>query len=175
MAATQFTDVQVNDDLTVLGDTNITGTLTADVTGDLTGDVTGDVTGGLTGDVTGDCGACSYAPIGTISATGTFDLFIAPADVTVTGLKITVTTGITGDDTNYWSLKVTNKTQSEDLSSATVDTVSGTDIAADTGFTVTIDQNADIAAGEVIQLSYTKTASAANLVNLAASIAWKTR
>lgn len=167
MTATRFTDLQVDDDLIVLGDASVAGTLTADTTGDITGNITGDVTG--------DCGACNYSAIGTISATGTFDLFIAPADVTITGLKITVTTGITGHDTNYWAVKAVNKTQTQDLSSATVDTTSGVDITADTGFDITVDQNAAISEGDVIQLSYTKAASAADLVNLAASVAWKTR
>jgi hypothetical protein len=185
MTATHFTDLTVDDDLIVLGDatitgsTTITGTLTADITGDVTGDVTGDltgdVTGDLTGNVTGDSGNCTYSAIGTVSATGAADLFIAPADVTITGLKITVTTGITGNDVNYWSVKAVNKTATEDLSSATVDTTSGVDITADTGFDITIDQNADIDEGEVIQVSYTKAASAADLVNLAASVAWETR
>ena len=40
MADTHFTDLTVDDDLTVLGDTNITGTLTADVTGNVTGNLT---------------------------------------------------------------------------------------------------------------------------------------
>lgn len=171
MKPTQYTSIQVNEDLTVLGDTTITGT----ITGNLAGNVTGDVTGNVTGDVTGDCGACNYSAIGTVSATGTTDLFIAPADVTVTGLKVTVTTGITGHDTNYWAFKVVNKTQTQDLSSATVDTTAGTDIAADTGVDITVDQNANISEGDVIQVSYTKAASAADLVNLAASVAWKTR
>ena len=126
--------------------------------------------------------------LGTISAT-TSPLKIVgvfPKNATITAVNLIVNTAITANDTNYWTFALTNKgtagTGTTVLLAATdANTTKATggfsmvayDTTAATVTTTATDLN--VSQGDVIVLTATKAASAANLVDLSVEIVYKER
>ena len=107
---------------------------------------------------------CVIAKIGAIAATDQKYLLIAPRALRVQSIKLVsdVTTASSAAGSKEYGFKVKNLTQNNDLG-ATDTVTSDTEITADTAYTITVDQNLDIAAGDVLELQVTKTGSPTSL------------
>lgn len=94
-------------------------------------------------------------------------IFVAPSACTVTNVVLVSDTATTGSNgAAIWSFQVANLTQTEDLLSAaqhTDATGTGTEISADTAYDITPNQNATIAADDVLELQITKTGAPTDL------------
>lgn len=89
-------------------------------------------------------------------------LWVAPENVTITRLVLVASTATSSSSGNEVVFQLTNLTQAEDLFSDTVGTHTGlvgvgggADLAADTPFALAPDQNADLVAGDVLELQLT--------------------
>lgn len=127
-------------------------------------------------------------PLGTISATGTHNIFVTPqAGTTIVDVGLIVTTTVAIDATNYWGVRIYDPAAALSLISGTVGppptgslltassfSPGGTAFTANTQRASGVNQNnTGLAAGKVIQLELTKYAAAANLVNLVAAVKYR--
>jgi len=117
---------------------------------------------------------------GTQSATAAFTL-VAPEDGTLSAAKIVVKTTVTTSDTDYWTFAIVNKGQSGSGSTAmlaatdanTSKATGGSAITAYTARALSLNgtpANLAVAAGDVLEITATKSGSAANLVELGVDI-----
>ena len=98
--------------------------------------------------------------LGQLDATDQKRVFVAPCECIVKDADLTSETALAIDGTNYRSFQLNNVTQSNDLlASAKTTFTGGTAITADTPYSLKPDQNNKLAAGDVIELVQTKTAS----------------
>jgi hypothetical protein len=115
--------------------------------------------------------------VGTLSATGAVLLHAPSFAATLSKLAIAVNTTIAANDTNYWTVAATNKTSSGSGTTAMLaaSDANTTKATGGSGITAYIQRalsltgtsaNLDTAAGDIIEVSFTKTASASNLVGL---------
>lgn len=104
--------------------------------------------------------------LGTISASGNYDVLIAPSTIKITKISLAVTTTVAVSTSNYWSLQANNVTQLDDLLSTADDTNYDTALTADTLYEITPDQNNYLREDDVLQIQLTKNSSASNLVAL---------
>jgi len=122
-------------------------------------------------------------PLGTLSATGTF-LFVAPHACTVTAMSLASATAVAGDNTNYWTFAAINKTSSGSGTTAvlaatdpnTTKATGGTSISAYIVRDLTLhgtSGNLDLAAGDVVVFTATKTSSADPLTNAVLRVNYK--
>lgn len=114
---------------------------------------------------------------GTISATSNVEIVVPAGVTTLAGLDLTVNTTVAANDTNYWTLTLTNL-GTGGAGSTVMLAASGnasTATAGNGGFAAGVPTVAVLSAtaanlvvvpGQVLQLTLTKTASAANLVDL---------
>lgn len=80
-------------------------------------------------------------------------IFVAPAKCYIRKIYFITETADEVGATNYWDIKIVNVTDSEDLSSAVVSTnTGGTAIVADTPLEITVDQNNQLDALDVLEL-----------------------
>jgi hypothetical protein len=110
-----------------------------------------------------------------ISATVTVFIGKMPVKGTVVGASIVSDTAVTASDTNYWSLQVTNKGQAG--SGSTAIATKTTMATGGVSLTAYVEQalalsgtpaNLVVAAGDIIVLTLTKTASATTMATLLA-------
>lgn len=126
--------------------------------------------------------------LGDISATTSPLRIVAkmPVDGTLSGADIIVNTAITANDTNYWTFALTNKggdgTGSTALLAAsdanTTKATGGTGLTAYDTTALTLHgtaSNLNFSAGDVIVLTATKAASAANLVDTTIALSYVER
>lgn len=106
--------------------------------------------------------ASAWALPGTINATSDHTVFTAPVAGTVTRVDVISTTGIATSDVNYWNVNVANTTAANELLAADKTTMAtgGAAVTANVAWSMTPDQNATIAAGDVIQVQLVKTLAA---------------
>lgn len=109
---------------------------------------------------------CCVFSIAGISATATYLLNAGTsASFVVSDVKIISDTATTGSDgSNKYDFQVVNVTQSNNLLSAAKST-NGAEISANTVYSLGVDQNATIAANDVLRLSVTKTGSPTSLAS----------
>lgn len=120
--------------------------------------------------------------VGAVTASDQKPLFATPSVYPpgVTGIEIddivlVGDTAITASDTNYWTIQATDKTASADLlaTALTTKATGGTGFSADTAWRLTPDQNnTSLAPGTVVELDFTKTASATSFGELTAYVLW---
>ena len=92
-------------------------------------------------------------------------LFVAPSACTIANVSLVSDTATTGSDgSNNYTFQVANLTQTQDLLSAVV-TTNSNEIAADTVFDITPDQNATIAANDVLELQIVENGTATDLTS----------
>lgn len=103
--------------------------------------------------------AVSTATLGTVAATGNAYVFTTNRPVYIERIDLVSSTGIATSDVNFWAVQVYNVTGAVDLASTapTTMTTGGTAVTADTIWSVTPDQNQTLAAGDVLQIQFTKT------------------
>lgn len=90
-------------------------------------------------------------------------IFVAPSACTITDVRLVSDTATTSSDgSNNYTFQVVNKTQTENLLASAVSTNSN-EIAADTSFAITPDQNATIADGDVLELTIAENGTATDL------------
>ena len=163
-----YGDVVDTGDTTKTGDITITGELNASTikTGDIA--ITGELNASATkGNNSGDYGNCQMVRLSTITATASETVFVADRAVVITGCKLIADTTVATDETDYWTINLVNVTQAKDLLAAGIltKTTGGAALTADTVREITPDQNATIAANDVIQLECTDASgSAADIV-----------
>ena len=113
---------------------------------------------------------------GTVATSENTYALICPAGITVLACKIISDTGVTANDTNYWSFQLRNTTASVDLYAAakTTKVTGGTAITAGTVYDLagTL-QNSTPAAGDVLQFQITKTASATTMTTVSVELTYK--
>jgi hypothetical protein len=109
-------------------------------------------------------------PIGTLSATGSFAGFHAPAACAIAAAYLINTTAIAANDIDYWTIALVDKgangSGSDTIASKTTQATGGAGISAYAEWTLG-DLNAShkvLGAGDVVGLTCTKAAAAANLV-----------
>jgi len=114
---------------------------------------------------------------GTVSASDDVLLFRAPASMEIKAIYLSVETTIATSDTNYWSVQAvsyqnSDRSQSPNLlsSAQTTKVTGGTAITANTPWALSIDQNTNLNAGDLIELQLTKASSASNLVGFTVQI-----
>lgn len=127
-------------------------------------------------------------PLGTISASGTHNIFVCPqAGTTIVDVRLIVTSTVAIDATNYWGVRIYDPAAALSLISGTVGppptgallaassySPGGTAFTANTARASGVDQNnTGLAANKVIQLELTKYAAAANLQNLVAAVSYR--
>jgi hypothetical protein len=112
--------------------------------------------------------------MGAVSATTTAErLFVAPAACTITRIGLIGDTATTSSSGNEWQFSLDNVTQTLALFSATVGTYTalggvggGAELAADTIYDLTPDQNTAIAQGDVLDFTLTAAGTATALGDL---------
>jgi hypothetical protein len=116
----------------------------------------------------------AFIRVGTVSASTNVYISGMTEAITITDVNLLCSTGVATDDTDYWSFMLANLTETEDLLSAAVTTMTtgGAAIVADTPFELAPDQNTALGADEVVELQMTKAASAGNLVDLTVVVAF---
>jgi hypothetical protein len=108
-------------------------------------------------------------------SSATFALHLPPPPRAAEVVKLIVVGDASTSSTsgNEWTFALQNQTQAEALFSGTVGTftslpgVGGGDLTGDSAYELTPDQNAVIAAGDVLELTVAKVGSASNLPRLA--------
>ena len=101
--------------------------------------------------------------IGGFNATEQKFLFAVPFGCSILDVVLVSDTATTGSDgSNNYQFQVANLTQTQDLLSSQVST-NGNEIAADTVFTITPDQNTGVAPDDVLELQITKNGTATDL------------
>lgn len=116
---------------------------------------------------------------GTVSATAVAFVRCSHAG-TITGFSIAVNTTVAVDDTNYWSIGVINKASGAGTAVVVDGTAAantnkatgGAAFTADTPRALTITSTAGdlvVAEGDLLEITFTKNSSAANLVGLSAT------
>jgi len=122
-----------------------------------------------------------------LSATGSSIIFVAPKKCTITSIKMGVTTSVAAHADNHWTIAVANQTGDAALLSSSFSSDSDVATTSNGSRAFTADvllslnnngtneflQNADLAAGDILILTATKAASAANLVNCVAQVKFK--
>ena len=106
--------------------------------------------------------------------------FVAPYAATITDVKLVLDTATEGSTTtsDRWGVQVANLTRTNNLLSAVkyTSTASVTnEWAADTSISLGVAANATLAAGDVIELQFTKTGDATDLTNakISAFVFWR--
>jgi len=109
----------------------------------------------------------NWTEMETISATADRNIFYSYVAAYIVAVKLFAKTTVAANDTNYWTIQVVNNTGAVDLvaTAPTTEATGGTAITSDTAWDVGVDQNLTLAAGDVLQLTATKTAAGADLVN----------
>lgn len=117
---------------------------------------------------------------GTLSSTTTIDLFAAPGDIEILEAYILVNTTIAADGSNYWDIVLYNSTQ---VPAKSIATGGGASVAISTGDSdtpavknsLTLETGDDrlVAADEILQVVFTKNASASNLVGCVLVVEYK--
>jgi len=104
----------------------------------------------------------AFSQIGT--QTGTFDRYVfrATAAVTIVNAYLINNGSTTSDGSNKWTFQLRNLTAGNDLLS-TAKTTNGAEIAADTAYALTPNQNLTLAAGDIIELQAVETGTATSL------------
>ena len=172
-------DISLAEGNIIVGDSNSNGSaVDASTSGQiLVGDGTTVASVAVSGDATlSSAGALTLATpaktkvaainIGGIANSGQNDhVFVAPSACTITNLTIVSDTATTGSNgSNNYTFQIANRTQTNNLLSAVVST-NGNEIAADTAFDVTPDQNATLAANDVLELVITENGTATDLTS----------
>lgn len=106
------------------------------------------------------------APIGTISATGTFLLGALPQAVTISDVSVVTSASLTSSGTDRWEINVRNVTGAVDLKAADYDTNSDGDFTANQRNALGLDQNLTPSAGNGLRLDVTKNGSIGNLTDV---------
>lgn len=117
-------------------------------------------------------------PIASVSATTTFLLGAMPAKATIVRIGIISDTTTSSSSGNEWQFALKNRTATTDLFSGTVGTYThlagvgpgsangtGTDITLETGYWLTVNQNADVNASAVLRFDLTKVGTVTTIVN----------
>ena len=114
----------------------------------------------------------SMVAIGAVSASQDNFIFTPNEAVTIDEVTLISSVAVTANDTNYWSFQVANLTQADDLLAAaqTTQATGGAGITADEAFSITPDQNASIAAGDVLELQITETGTATSLAGVVVAV-----
>jgi hypothetical protein len=105
-------------------------------------------------------------PLGAVSNTTTFSVFIAPAAGSLNACKLVTKNAIAANDTNYWTITLTDKgaagTGTDKIAEATTKATGGKAFAAYTAWDIgTLSATHKVlAAGDVVTLTLTKTESA---------------
>lgn len=98
------------------------------------------------------------------AVTGTLDLLIPgpPQAMVVDSIRMVSSTAVAADGTDKWTFNLTNLTQAVELFSTDPSTeavesgIGGGAVTADTTYVLTPDQNASLAAGDVLELTFTE-------------------
>lgn len=107
--------------------------------------------------------------LGSISGTTSTEILVAPCAMTVSDLLVVSDTTTSGSDAdNNVSVQIHNVTQATTMRAAPALT-DGNEVAANTPWSVTPDQNADIAAGDVIRVTFTINGAGPVTVDLSAA------
>jgi len=122
-------------------------------------------------------------PIGEVSATDTKKIFITPnivqdgVEYEFVSFSLVTETGITAHDTNYWSIMISNLTDTLDLLADPVTTkvTGGTAITADTPWIITPDQNKTTGANKVIKITFTKAASVSTMEEVSVLVHYRVK
>lgn len=103
--------------------------------------------------------------IGGIAATNQKYLWCANVRCYITNIRLVSDTATSSSDgTNNFTFQVANLTASNNLLSSAI-TTNGNEIAADTAYSLTPNQNGLINAGDVLELQITKNATPTDLTN----------
>lgn len=110
--------------------------------------------------------------LGTVSATTSFNIIVPDGCTSLAQLAFAVKTTVATDDTNYWTVSVANQGNSAAAMLAatapnTNKVTGGTAFTAETERLLTLTAttaNLAVTAGQILEVTFTKTASAANLV-----------
>jgi len=103
--------------------------------------------------------------IGSVTATDEKFVFVAPTVCTITAAYFVNDATIATNDTNYWTVQLTNLTQANNLAATAQNTktTGGTAITANTVWDLAVDQNLTMAANDVLEMVFTKSSSATSL------------
>ncbi|MBV6340358.1 hypothetical protein [Candidatus Magnetobacterium casense] len=122
-----------------------------------------------------------------IAATAVQAVFVAPRKCTITSMKMGVTTSVSAHADNHWTIQVVNQTGDLDLLSSAFSTDSDVATTSNGSRAFTADtmlsihnngtneflQNNNLAEGDILILTATKAASAANLTYPVMTIRYK--
>ncbi len=125
-----------------------------------------------------------------VDATSSLAIFVAPVACQITEIELAVTTAITANSSNHWTIAIVNQTGDNNLLSDNFDTDSdnsgngGRDISGDTVTSLTDDgvgtnyltgnEKNILAKGDIIVLTATKAASADDLDNPTITVHYRT-
>jgi len=102
--------------------------------------------------------------LGTVNSTSDYFAYYANSTTIVTGVSLISRAGSPVHGTDYWTVQLANLTKAVNLlSAAKTNFTGGTAIVADTAWTMTPDQNTIMSHGDVLEVQFTKAASAADL------------
>ena len=101
-----------------------------------------------------------------VNLTASVNLLVPPLANAGVVKRVTLVsdTTTTSDGSNNWAFQIRNKTQATNLLSTAANT-NGAEITADVVYAVTPDQNATVAADDVLELQVTETGTATSLTN----------
>lgn len=131
--------------------------------------------GSITGSLLATAGATKEIAIalGSISATASWNLIVPNVAGVVTGVRFACATDVTANDTDYWTFGLVNKGPAGTGTTKVVDATAAANSTKATGGSavsdyitrsLTIDAaNDDVAAGDVLELTITKAASATTM------------
>lgn len=107
--------------------------------------------------------------LGSIGGSSETELLVAPCDMTIDKLRVISNVTTEGSDgSNCYGVQVVNLTQTLNLLANEL-TTENNEITADTAWDVTPDQNADIAAGDVIQVLFNVNGTGPQTTDLSAA------
>ena len=115
--------------------------------------------------------ACDH--FASLSATAQVSFFTAVEAAQILDISLISDTATSSSSGNEWQWMLRNVTQGEDLFSATVGTftalggVGGGELAVETAYKLAVDQNGDLAAGDVLRFTATKVGAATAITRLA--------
>ena len=104
--------------------------------------------------------------LGTVTSSGNYFMLVAPTNIRVTKIRVTVDAAIDVSTSAYWSLQLANMTRGCDLLSTADNLNYDTALVADSVYEITPDQATYVTEDDVLELQLTETGSATNLGGL---------